>query len=158
MSNTGPGADKSTTSNTRPGKGKECGRESKYCPPATLSEEGAVCPAGFWCAGGANDKTACAGGTYAATDGSASVAACSGRCSRPRSPCRRSCGGYAGRCFAVLAPLPLPVMLADARAPAVLAAAPLAVMLADARARAYIHMPHAPRSPPPPQRASLLFQ
>jgi hypothetical protein len=62
------------------------------------------------------------------------------------------------RAFAVLAPLPLPVMLAYARAPAVLAAAPLAVMLADARARAYIHMPHAPRSPPPPQRASLLFQ
>ena len=62
------------------------------------------------------------------------------------------------RAPAVLAAAPLAVMLADARAPAVLAAAPLAVMLADARARAYIHMPHAPRSPPPPQRASLLFQ
>ena len=36
-----------------------------------------MCPAGFWCAGGANDKTACAGGTYVPTDGSASVNACS---------------------------------------------------------------------------------
>ena len=36
-----------------------------------------MCPVGFWCAGGANDKTACAGGTYAATDGSVSDAACS---------------------------------------------------------------------------------
>jgi len=49
----------------------------RYCPPGSVSARGAVCPAGFWCAGGPKYEIACAGGTYAATEGSESVAACS---------------------------------------------------------------------------------